>query len=1156
MPKSVHWWEEIEHATASRTEAAGLQDVWGELRANTDFATYKPCVIPDLVCEQLTSARRGTYYVIKSPVSLKYLQLAPEDHFLLEQMSGEQTVREMVMAYYKQYKAFALNRITGLLSELKENGFLDERSAHVFEQIRKQIQRRSWGHIARKIIAAFFQFPIAVPGLDRVLTVLYRGLIWILFTLPVQVLFLLVTLSGIALFVGQFTSGEYDLFQVQGSYGLGLLVLLVIDVFVIVLHEGAHAFTTKNYGRDVIRGGFLIYLGMPAFFVDTTDIWLSPKRARIAVSWAGPYSELIMGGVCSWLILMVQDPLAANFLFKFAFFFYVGAFLNLNPLLELDGYYILMDWLELPMLRARSFAFVKGPLWHKLRRREKFSRQETIFTIYGITSMAYLVFALMVVFYFWRVHLMVMLTNMWNSPLWYEQALAVAIFLGIAIPLAYVLTFKLISVTRAVGRFLVRHRILVEPMRLALFLLVVVVALALPSYLGWTGHWDWHYRMGLHALCLAVAVAAMLTASSAHIPPVAAWLHWLPILAAATGAPLVSYWCYDRALWPRFLDLAGTGIPVPLRHLLLGSRWVPVYLNAFAVCSAGAILCLTVPLVSWCRIPRTAGSRAYRRTGRVLGLVVALVSLVALAGAYGVLRGNVLDSPWVYVALVAGVAVLPLYGVYIASITSWVQTRYVWGAILLLAGASVLVGAHEQALRLLDETGSLTRDQTMRRWTSVSAGELAGFLLIVAAFVHYMVQAAHLPWRKVKALETSLGRDVDRITAAFRYLALNLAASYSCLVGRWRAESVLAEAEDVAGTPIVPPDSPDAPSPGGDIVSLGHRYEEAIEAMWRRMRWVVGTEDLLRWGNLLLEHVPWQQREAAEEYVLKELDTEGVWAKAFADRKTQYLRTMELNPILAELSDEEKRDVAQRLKTERFADGHAVIAQGDQGDTFYVIERGAVEVMVRGDDNEERSVAMLTEGDYFGEIALLRRVPRTASCIARGPVEVLTLSKSDFDAAVRDHFEALGKVDRAATRASILSHIPLFRELDAAQLRRINQKFQRESFQPGDDVIRQGDVGDKFYVIARGAVEVIVRTDEGKDLTVANLRQGEYFGEIALLTDVPRTATVRATEALECLVLQKDDFQKMMGDNLGVQRSLARVSSRRALDSGRKGKDR
>ena len=129
---------------------------------------------------------------------------------------------------------------------------------------------------------------------------------------------------------------------------------------------------------------------------------------------------------------------------------------------------------------------------------------------------------------------------------------------------------------------------------------------------------------------------------------------------------------------------------------------------------------------------------------------------------------------------------------------------------------------------------------------------------------------------------------------------------------------------DVVGVAIRPPDDPRAVKLSADVASLGRRYEEAIEVMWRQMRWVVSPKRLARWADLLLEHVPWQQREAAMQYFAGKLDVEGLWERAFANQKAQYLRTLDQNPILAELNDEEKEAIAGVLSHEQYGDGERI----------------------------------------------------------------------------------------------------------------------------------------------------------------------------------------------------------------------------------------
>src|SRR5581483_12485131 len=99
-------------------------------------------------------------------------------------------------------------------------------------------------------------------------------------------------------------------------------------------------------------------------------------------------------------LLQPESPVAP-FAYQVAFIAFVSNTLQLMPLLELDGYYMLVDGLEIPLLRARAFAFLKRDLWRKLRSREPFDREERIFAIYGSLALVYSVFWLLFAVYLW-----------------------------------------------------------------------------------------------------------------------------------------------------------------------------------------------------------------------------------------------------------------------------------------------------------------------------------------------------------------------------------------------------------------------------------------------------------------------------------------------------------------------------------------------------------------------------------------------------------------------------------------------------------------------------------------------------------------------------------------------------------------------------------
>src|SRR5207248_11291835 len=112
-------------------------------------------------------------------------------------------------------------------------------------------------------------------------------------------------------------------------------------------------------------------------------------------------------------------------------------------------------------------------------------------------------------------------------------------------------------------------------------------------------------------------------------------------------------------------------------------------------------------------------------------------------------------------------------------------------------------------------------------------------------------------------------------------------------------------------------------------------------------------------------------------------------------------------------------------------------------------------------------------------------------------------------------------------QANRLRRVPLFAELPLEVLTVIAAHLTPERASEGDTIIQQGDVGDKLYLIERGRVEVSVPSPGG-DRVLDTLHDGDYFGEIALLLDVPRTANVRALGPCNLLTLSKADFQTLV----------------------------
>lgn len=126
----------------------------------------------------------------------------------------------------------------------------------------------------------------------------------------------------------------------------------------------------------------------------------------------------------------------------------------------------------------------------------------------------------------------------------------------------------------------------------------------------------------------------------------------------------------------------------------------------------------------------------------------------------------------------------------------------------------------------------------------------------------------------------------------------------------------------------------------------------------------------------------------------------------------------------------------------------------------------------------------------------------------------------------------------------VLKQIPLFANIDSAKLKLMAFASERLSFTPGQYLCKQGDVGDAAFIIIEGSADVVLENgDGGKSLTVASLGKHDIVGEIAILIDVPRTASVVATTEVAALKVTKELFFRMVRDfpemSVEIMRALA-----------------
>lgn len=206
--------------------------------------------------------------------------------------------------------------------------------------------------------------------------------------------------------------------------------------------------------------------------------------------------------------------------------------------------------------------------------------------------------------------------------------------------------------------------------------------------------------------------------------------------------------------------------------------------------------------------------------------------------------------------------------------------------------------------------------------------------------------------------------------------------------------------------------------------------------------------------------------------------------------------------------------------------GTRVINQGDDGDCLFLVQEGQINCYKKqADTSEEKLVKECKVGDAFGELALLYNCPRAASAVAQGSCTLWQLDRESFNNIIKD--AAYKKRERYE---AFLKRVPVLQSMEAYELQSMCDALRCEQVKSGDVIVQQGEPGDRFYILEEGeckASKVYVKGTTAREVMI--YKSGDYFGELALLKEEPRAATVTATTDCKVLVLSRRTFKSVLG---------------------------
>ena len=218
------------------------------------------------------------------------------------------------------------------------------------------------------------------------------------------------------------------------------------------------------------------------------------------------------------------------------------------------------------------------------------------------------------------------------------------------------------------------------------------------------------------------------------------------------------------------------------------------------------------------------------------------------------------------------------------------------------------------------------------------------------------------------------------------------------------------------------------------------------------------------------------------------------------------------------LERDQRQEVVDAMFERSVRAGEVVIRQGDTGDNFYVVSEGRFEVFVNNN-----KVVEIGEGGSFGELALMYNTPRAATVVAKIDSLLWAVDRLTFKRIITTNTHK-----KRVMYEAFLGTVPLLQSLEPSEMVKIADAVEPCNYADGDDIIEEGDAGDSFYVIMEGEALVTktIRSRNPADgmleeqtVELNRLGKGDYFGELALLTDKPRAATVTAIGDVQCVCL-------------------------------------
>lgn len=254
-------------------------------------------------------------------------------------------------------------------------------------------------------------------------------------------------------------------------------------------------------------------------------------------------------------------------------------------------------------------------------------------------------------------------------------------------------------------------------------------------------------------------------------------------------------------------------------------------------------------------------------------------------------------------------------------------------------------------------------------------------------------------------------------------------------------------------------------------------------------------------------------------------------------------------PLFSDLPKEAFIALTERMELRTFAPGQVVVQEGDAGTSMFVVVQGTLKVVRTGDGQAMVSLAELTDGAFFGEMALLSDAPRSATVVAVDDVMLFELSRELIDEITREFpqvAEVMKRFHKNRLLTNLLKTSPIFAPFSAAEKKVLIEKFKSRNIPEGSYVITRERPGDGLYVVLQGRCVVLDVDAQRREKVLAELKEGDVFGEMSMLWHKETCASVRASTPCVVLRMPKTAFNEVIMTHPQILETLTNLSEKRA----------